>query len=35
VLPTTYVYDPQGRLVKIKRGPITRQYLEQLMSVSR
>lgn len=35
VLPTTYIYDPQGRLVKTRRGPITRQYLEQLISDSR
>ena len=35
VLPTTYIYDPKGRLVKVRRGPITRQYIEQLMSVSR
>jgi thiol-disulfide isomerase/thioredoxin len=32
VLPTTYIYNPQGKLVKIKRGLITRQYIEKLMA---
>ncbi len=32
VLPTTYIYNPQGRLVKIKRGLITRQYIEELIA---
>lgn len=31
VLPTTYVYNPRGELVKIKRGLVTKQYLENLM----
>lgn len=31
VLPTTYVYDPNGELVKVKRGLVSRQYLETLM----
>lgn len=30
-LPTTYVYNPVGQLIKIKRGLVTRQYLETLM----
>ena len=30
VLPTTYIYDPQGRLVKIHRGLITRNYIDRL-----
>ncbi len=34
VLPTTYVYNPSGRLVKTKRGLVTRQYLESLMAQS-
>jgi thiol-disulfide isomerase/thioredoxin len=34
VLPTTYIYNPQGRLVKIRRGLITRQYIEELMAGS-
>ncbi|MEZ0316594.1 MAG: TlpA disulfide reductase family protein, partial [Methylophilaceae bacterium] len=29
VLPTTYIYDPQGRLVKVKRGIVTKKYIEQ------
>lgn len=31
VLPTTYIYNPQGKLVKIKKGLVTKEYLEQLM----
>jgi len=31
VLPTTYVYNPRGELVKIKRGLVTKHYLESLM----
>ena len=30
VLPTTYIYDPQGRLVKVHHGLLTRQYVEKL-----
>lgn len=32
VLPTTYIYNPQGKLVKIKKGLITRQYIEELLA---
>lgn len=32
VLPTTFIYNPQGKLVKIKRGIITRDYVEKLMA---
>lgn len=32
VLPTTYIFNPQGALVKIKRGLITRQYIEELIA---
>jgi thiol-disulfide isomerase/thioredoxin len=32
VLPTTYIFNPQGGLVKIKRGLITRQYIEELIA---
>jgi thiol-disulfide isomerase/thioredoxin len=32
VMPTTYIYNPQGALVKIKRGLITREYVERLMA---
>jgi thiol-disulfide isomerase/thioredoxin len=31
VLPTTFIYNPQGVMVKIKRGKVTKQYLEGLM----
>lgn len=30
VLPTTYIYNPQGQLAKVRRGLITRQYIEKL-----
>jgi hypothetical protein len=32
VMPTTYIYNPQGALVKIKRGLIAREYVERLMA---
>ncbi len=32
VLPSTYIYDPGGRLVKAHRGLITRQYIEKLIA---
>lgn len=32
VLPTTYIFNPQGKLVKTRRGLITKQYIEQLIS---
>ncbi|MCE9633492.1 MAG: TlpA family protein disulfide reductase [Methylophilales bacterium] len=31
VLPSTYLYNPQGKLVKLHRGLITRQTVEKLM----
>jgi thiol-disulfide isomerase/thioredoxin len=31
VLPTTYLYNPQGKLVKLHRGMITRITIEKLM----
>jgi len=31
VLPTTYLYNPQGKLVKKHRGLVTRKYLENLL----
>ena len=31
VLPTTFIYNPEGKLVKIKRGIISREYIEKLM----
>ncbi len=32
VLPTTYIYNPQGELIKVKRGTVSRAYLERLMT---
>ena len=32
VLPTTYIYSPQGRLVKTKRGVVTQKYLEAIIA---
>lgn len=32
VLPTTYIYNPLGKLVKTKRGKVTKQYLESVMT---
>lgn len=31
VLPTTFIYNPQGQLVKIKRGLISKQYIEKMI----
>lgn len=31
VLPTTFIYNPQGELVKIKRGLISKQYIEKII----
>lgn len=31
VLPTTYVYHPNGQLYATKRGKLTKQWLEQLI----
>ncbi len=35
VLPTTFIYNPQGKLVNIKRGLITRQYIEKIIGSSK
>lgn len=32
VLPTTYIYNPKGQLVKTKHGIVTKQYLESIMA---
>ena len=32
ILPTTYIYNPQGMLVKKQRGLMTRQQIERLVS---
>lgn len=31
VLPTTYLFNPKGELVKVKRGLVSRHYLETTM----
>ena len=31
VLPTTYLFNPKGVLVKVKRGLVSRRYLETVM----
>ena len=31
VLPTTYIYQPNGQLYKVKRGAISKRWLEQLL----
>ncbi len=31
VLPATFIYNPSGKLVKTKRGLVTKQYLEAIM----
>lgn len=33
VLPTSYIYNPQGKLVRVKRGIVSRQYLETIMGM--
>lgn len=35
VLPTTFIYNPQGELIKIKRGLITKQYIEKIIGVAK
>ena len=32
ILPTTYIFNPRGELVKTRRGLITRKYIEDLIS---
>jgi thiol-disulfide isomerase/thioredoxin len=32
VLPTTYIYNPEGRLVKTRKGLVTKKYLEAIIS---
>jgi len=34
VLPTTYLYNPKGQLVKVKHGLVSRAYLETVMRES-
>lgn len=35
VLPTTFIYNPQGKLVKIKRGIVTRDFIEKLITANK
>ncbi len=32
VLPTTYIFNPEGKLVKTRHGLITKAYIEKLVS---
>ena len=32
VLPTTYIYNPQGKLVKTRHGIVTKQYIEKILA---
>ncbi|WP_020167675.1 MULTISPECIES: TlpA disulfide reductase family protein [Methylotenera] len=32
VMPTTYIYNPRGELVKTKRGLVTKVYLEDIIA---
>jgi hypothetical protein len=32
ILPTTYIYNPQGKLVRVKRGLINRAYIEDMLA---
>ncbi len=32
VMPTTYIYNPRGELVKTKRGLVTKAYLENFIA---
>ena len=35
VLPTTFIYNPQGMLIKTKRGLVTKQYLEAVIAADK
>ena len=35
VLPTTFIYNPQGVLVQIKRGIVTREYIEKIITADK
>jgi len=35
VLPTTFIYNPQGVLVKVKRGLITREFIEKIIATGK
>jgi thiol-disulfide isomerase/thioredoxin len=32
VLPTSYIYNPSGELIKTKHGKVTKQYLESIIA---
>ena len=34
VLPTTYLFNPQGKLIKVKHGIVSRGYLETMMQTN-
>lgn len=34
VLPTSYIYNPRGQLIKIKHGLVTKQYLDGLLKTT-
>jgi len=31
IMPTTFIYNPRGELIKVKRGLITKQYIEKII----
>ena len=35
VLPTTFIYNPQGVLVKVKRGIVTKAYIEKIIAADK
>lgn len=35
VLPTTFIYNPQGVLVKVKRGIVNRAYIEKIIAADK
>ena len=35
VLPTTFIYNPQGVLVKVKRGIVTREFIEKIITTGK
>jgi len=35
VLPTTFIYNPQGVLVKIKRGIVTKEFIEKIIATGK
>jgi len=35
VLPTTFIYNPQGALVKVKRGIVSREYIEKMITTGK